>query len=318
MDSDDYPHIPVLESEVIQLLQLKKQGIYVDGTLGAGGHSLSILRRTSPNGILIAFDKDPTAHKLAKDRLHRFSSRVTYIHSSFADIKVQLNTLGISQVSGILLDLGVSSMQIDQNDRGFSFMKDGPLDMRMDPTRGETVLEFIRTTDPISLANVIFEYGEERFSRRIAPKIHEAAVQNQLHSTLQLAELVRKCIPSKAKSRMRIHPATRTFQALRIAVNQELNDLKNFLDCFVEKLEIGGRCAIISFHSLEDRLVKNMFRNLEKTSSLPYRMAIEAGERPYALCKRITKKPIVASREEIAQNPRSRSAKLRVCEKLSR
>ena len=312
------PHVPVLENEVIESLLIQDGGIYVDGTLGAGGHSLSILNHSGPSGRLIAFDKDLSAHELAQNRLSAFSKRTSFIHSSFAELSTQLEGMGISQVSGILLDLGVSSMQLDRRERGFSFMQDGPLDMRMDSSKGQTALELIRNTDPNSLANIIYEYGDERFSRRIAPKIHEAAVQNELSSTLELAHIVSACIPNKAKHRMRIHPATKTFQALRIAVNKELDDLKSFLNSFVEKLEIGGRCAIISFHSLEDRLVKNAFRDLEKTSSLPYQMALDAGERPFALCKRITKKPLVASAAEIAQNPRSRSAKLRVCEKLPR
>lgn len=312
------PHIPVMEKEVIESLNLKDEGIYVDGTLGAGGHSLSILQNSGPKARLIAFDKDQSAHQLGQKRLSEHLERTTFVHSSFAELSTALDEHSIPQVSGILLDLGVSSMQLDQRERGFSFMNEGPLDMRMDPSKGQTALGLIRNTDPNTLANIIFQYGDERFSRRIAPKIHEAAVQNELNSTLELANMVSACIPNKVKHRMRIHPATKTFQALRIAVNKELDDLKIFLDSFVEKLEIGGRCAIISFHSLEDRLVKNAFRDLEKVSSLPYQMALDAGERPFALCKRITKKPLTATDEEISQNPRSRSAKLRVCEKLPR
>ena len=307
-----------MEKEVIESLNLKDEGIYVDGTLGAGGHSLSILQNSGPKARLIAFDKDQSAHQLGQKRLSEHLERTTFVHSSFAELSTALDEHSIPQVSGILLDLGVSSMQLDQRERGFSFMNEGPLDMRMDPSKGQTALGLIRNTDPNTLANIIFQYGDERFSRRIAPKIHEAAVQNELNSTLELANMVSACIPNKVKHRMRIHPATKTFQALRIAVNKELDDLKIFLDSFVEKLEIGGRCAIISFHSLEDRLVKNAFRDLEKVSSLPYQMALDAGERPFALCKRITKKPLTATDEEISQNPRSRSAKLRVCEKLPR
>lgn len=310
------PHISVLPEETVSALEPTSGKIYLDGTLGAGGHTELLLERSKPDGRVIAIDRDLSAIDIAKERLGESAKRVDFVHGTFGELQKHLDKLNIGHVDGMLLDLGVSSMQIDQPERGFSFMHDGPIDMRMDTSRGETALEFISSTDPDTLANVIYQYGEERFSRRIAAALHEAALKGELQSTSDLAQKIADQIPNRNKRTQRIHPATRTFQALRIAVNAELDQLEFFLRDFVEKLEFGARCAIISFHSLEDRMVKHRFRDLAQSSSLPPDLAVEAGERPYAICKAITRKPMTATSEEIDSNPRSRSAKLRVCEKL--
>ncbi len=228
-----------------------------------------------------------------------------------------MSELGISTVDGILLDLGVSSPQLDQPARGFSFTRPGPLDMRMDPTKGRTALDLLHELEEPELAEVISELGEERYAKRIARLIKEALREDRITNTIELAAVIAQGIPIAEQRKSKIHPATRTFQALRIAVNAELDQLERFLAVFPDLLAPGGRCAIISFHSLEDRLVKNRFRDLAWTSSLPPRLAAEAGERTHAVCELITRKGIVASDEEVARNPRARSARLRVCERTS-
>ncbi len=219
----------------------------------------------------------------------------------------------MTRVDGIIADLGVSSMQLDTAARGFSFSKDGPLDMRMDPSRGETARELMRSLDVERLGDVILDYGEERHGRKLARLIKEALRDDGLHTTLELARLCERTIPAAEQRRSRIHPATRTFQALRIAVNGELDQLERFLGAFPDVLAPGGRCVVISFHSLEDRLVKQRFRELAWTSSLPEKYAIAAGERVAAVCEPLTGKPRVATEAEIERNPRARSARLRAC-----
>ncbi len=292
-------------------------GIYCDGTLGAGGHTWQLLQASAPDGKVIGIDRDPLGLATAKERLGNDAARVQFVHGSFEDMDKHLADLGITQVNGILLDLGVSSMQLDLDERGFSFTKDGPIDMRMDPTQGETALQLIGRLSEPELAKVIWEYGEERMSRRIAERLKRDVGDNKLTSTLVLADAVSACIPGKLKQSSRIHPATRTFQALRIAVNGELQQLERFLEIFVDLLIPGGRCAIISFHSLEDRMVKRCFRGLAKTSNLPPDLARKVGERVDPICLPLTRKPIVATDEEIQKNSRSRSAKLRACEKVA-
>ncbi len=311
------PHISVLPKETMEQLQPRSGGTYCDGTLGAGGHTWQLLAASAPDGRVVCIDRDELAIRTAKERLGDDASRAQFVHGSFEDMDTHLQGLGISQVDGILLDLGVSSMQLDMRERGFSFAKDGPIDMRMDPSGGETALELIERVSEEELARIIWEYGEERLSRRIAKRLKQDAAEDKLTSTLVLADAVSACIPAKLKHKSRIHPATRTFQALRIAVNRELDQLERFLEIFVDLLAPGGRCAIISFHSLEDRMVKRCFRELAKTSSLPPDLARKAGERVHPICVPITRKPIVATEEEIQNNARSRSAKLRACEKVA-
>jgi 16S rRNA (cytosine1402-N4)-methyltransferase len=311
------PHISVLADEVMELLQPHASGIYCDGTLGAGGHTARILDESAPDGRVIGVDRDRLALDTARERLGDRARRVDFVHGSFEAMDEHLRGLGIDKVDGLLLDLGVSSMQLDLSERGFSFMQNGPIDMRMDPSRGETALELIARIDERELMLILRDYGEERFSKRIAERLKSDAREGKLRTTLDLADAVAACIPGKLKQKSRIHPATRTFQALRIAVNRELDQLERFLSIFDQLLVPGGRCAIISFHSLEDRMVKRCFRDLAKTSSLPPDLARRAGERVDPICLPLSRKPIVARDEEILVNPRSRSAKLRACEKFA-
>lgn len=307
-----FDHASVLSREVLELLAPRDNCVYVDGTLGGAGHARATL--DAANVRLIGIDRDPAALAAARERL---GDRATLVHGQFGDIARILADLGIEKVDGILADLGVSSPQLDHADRGFSFMKEGPLDMRMDPTRGQTALDLIHASDPDELGELICELGEERYGKRIARMIKDAARDDRLRTTLDLAALCAEAIPAAEQRRSKIHPATRTFQALRIAVNAELAELERLLDAFPDLLAPGGRCAIISFHSLEDRLVKNRFRDLAWTSSLPPTYAAKAGERTEAVCVPITKKAVFATDEEIERNPRARSARLRVCERTA-
>jgi len=310
-----FDHAPVLSREVIEHLSPRKGGVYVDGTLGGPGHAQLVLE--VPDTRLVGIDRDPSALEAAGARLAGFGDRATLVHGRFGDMRELLATLSIDRVDGILLDLGVSSPQLDRADRGFSFAKAGPIDMRMDPSTGPTALELIRDTDAPVLGALIKELGEERYAKRIANALKDAAHADRLHTTLDLAAVIATCIPAAEQRRSKIHPATRTFQALRIAVNAELDQLERFLAVFPSLLVPGGRCAIISFHSLEDRLVKNRFRDLAWTSSLPPKFADQAGERVLAVCTPVTRKAVIAADDEIAGNPRARSAKLRVCERTT-
>ncbi len=310
-------HQSVLEQKVLEFLDPKSGHTYCDGTLGAGGHSRAILGQSAPDGRLIGIDRDPNALAISQERLAEFGDRVTIVRGSFDDVASHLESVGIELVDGFLLDLGVSSMQFDNGERGFSFTRDGPIDMRMDPDDGEDALALIRRLSQEELANVIYRYGEERFSRRIADRLKRAIDNDALGSTAELASEVAAALPAAARRKSKIHPATRTFQALRIAVNDELGQLERFLAAFVTLLAPGGRCVIISFHSLEDRMVKNCFRDLAKSSSLPADLAKQAGERVEPLCRVVTRKVVIADNEEIERNPRARSARLRACERLA-
>jgi 16S rRNA (cytosine1402-N4)-methyltransferase len=256
---------------------------------------------------LIGLDRDPTAIELARARL---GDRIEIIHGELGDLA---EVLAETRVHGLLADLGVSSMQLDLAERGFSFSKDGPLDMRMDPTRGPTARELADELDVEQLTEVIADLGEERYASRIARLIKEALRADGLHTTLDLARLCERAIPAVEQRKSKIHAATRTFQALRIAVNGELDQLARFLAAFPDVLVPGGRCVVISFHSLEDRLVKQRFRDLAWTSSLPPRLADKAGERVLAVCEPLTGKPVFGGDDEVARNPRARSARLRAC-----
>jgi 16S rRNA (cytosine1402-N4)-methyltransferase len=309
-----FDHESVLTDAVVANLALRDHGVYVDGTLGGGGHAHAILS-ANPTLTLVGIDRDPSALAAAGARLAEHAGRTHLVHAAYAELPAILRGLGTGPVHGILLDLGVSSPQLDIAERGFSFSRPGPLDMRMDPTRGRTALELLRALDVEALGDVIAELGEERYARKIARLVHEAVRADRVHTTTDLAAIVAQAIPLAEQRRSKIHPATRTFQALRIAVNAELEQLEALLAVFPDLLAPGGRCAIISFHSLEDRLVKHRFRDLAWTTSLPRHLA--AGERVDAVCEVITRKAIVAGAAEIERNPRARSARLRVCERTA-
>ncbi len=307
----DFVHESVLLGEVLQYLSPREDGVYVDCTVGGGGHASAIAEvLRPPGGRLIGIDRDPAALAAASARL---GDRATLVHGELGNVREILAGLGITKVDGLLADLGVSSPQLDHAERGFSFAKQGPLDMRMDPTRGPTALELLHTLEVDALATVIGELGEERYAKRIARLIKEALREDRITTTTDLAGVVAQGIPVMEQRKSKIHPATRTFQALRIAVNAELDQLARLLAAFPDLLAPGGRCVIISFHSLEDRLVKNAFRDLTWTSSLPPKLAEEAGERVRPVVELLTRKAVFATDEEVERNPRARSARLRAC-----
>jgi 16S rRNA (cytosine1402-N4)-methyltransferase len=303
------PHRPVLYQETIQYLTAKHAKRFLDCTAGAGGHSEGLLRESSPDSELIALDLDPTAIALSQERLKPFGNRAKVIKASYLEAPQVLQAQGWDGVDGILMDLGVSSMQFDQAERGFSFRFDAPLDMRFDPHKGQSAADLVNSLSESDLAQIIWEYGEEKFSRRIAKAIVQA---RPLYTTFELADLVRKAV---GKTREQQDPATRTFQALRIAVNDELNVISQAVPSLIELLQTNGRIAIISFHSLEDRIVKNVFRQ-ESTDCIcpPEKLICDCGH--VATVKVLTKRPTTASEDELQTNPRSRSARLRIAQKL--
>ena len=305
-----FPHIPVMLKEVMEVLQPAPGEVFIDGTLGAGGHSEAILNAIAPDGTLTAFDLDPEAIRIATDRLKPFASRVTIVHDSYTSVRNYFPT--DSTVDGFLADLGVSSMQIDQAERGFSFISDGPLDMRFSPDQKFSASDIVNTWDESEIARILWVYGEERNSHRIARAICEVRENHPIQTTKELAELI---VSVQKRSREKIHPATRSFQAIRIAVNGELDAIEKMLPEALELLKPGGRMAVISFHSLEDRIVKQFFRT-ESTDCLcpPEQPVCTCGHK--ARLKEITRHPIVAEREEIDENGRARSAKLRAAEKI--
>ncbi|MEA5048845.1 MAG: 16S rRNA (cytosine(1402)-N(4))-methyltransferase RsmH [Eubacteriales bacterium] len=312
--SDVFHHIPVLLSEVLTLLAPERGGTFLDGTLGGGGHAEAVLRRLPESGRLIGIDRDWEAVRAAKDRLSGYGDRFTALHGNFFQMKELLSGIGIGEVNGILLDLGVSSYQLDTPERGFSYKNDAPLDMRMDTTAPLTAREIVNTYSQEALANVLWEYGEERFSRRIAERICRLREQYPIENTLQLADIVREAIPAKYRNEPQ-HPARRTFQALRIEVNGELKELDAAVEQACDLLQKGGRLCIITFHSLEDRIVKQAFRRFENPCTCPPSAPIcICGKVPKA--KILTKKPLTASDEEAAENSRSNCAKLRCIEKI--
>lgn len=303
-------HLSVLYKETLESLSPTPGGRYVDGTLGAGGHAWGLLEGSRPDGQLLGLDVDPHALALATQRLAPFGERAHIRHGSYADLAQHLATLGWGEVDGILLDLGASSMQFDQAERGFSFQKDGPLDMRFNPSAARSAADLVNTLPEAELADLLYAYGEERQSRRIARAIVAA---RPLHTSRALAELVAKTLGGK---RTGVHPATRSFQALRIAVNGELDALQAVLPQAVAALKPGGRLAIISFHSLEDRLVKQYFRQESRDCICPPGQPVCTCGHTASL-KELTRKPLAASEQEIAANPRARSAHLRVAERLA-
>lgn len=302
-------------NEIIEYMDVKPGGIYVDGTLGGAGHSYEIAKRMLPGGILVGIDQDEEAIKASAERLKEFKSSVKIVKNNFKNLKSIVEDLGIDVVDGILLDIGVSSHQIDQDERGFSYMQDGPLDMRMDRSNPTTAEELVNTLSHKELTHIIKEYGEERWADRIAKFICEERGRNRIKTTYQLVELIKKAIPAAARKEGG-HPAKRTFQALRIAVNDELHVLeKAIMDC-IDVLKPGGRVLIITFHSLEDRIVKTLFNELERPCICPTSIPVcMCGKEPKL--KVITKKPVVAADEELEANTRSKSAKLRVAERVS-
>ena len=308
-------HKSVLLQEAVEMLAAAGGGIFVDCTLGLGGHAEAILQ-ASENASVIGIDQDPQAIRLATERLGKFGERIKIFHANFAEIKAVLKTAGVQKVNGVLADLGVSSLQFDSAERGFSFRFDAPLDMRMNAgSDEETAAELLERLSEEEIADLIYNYGEERFSRRIARRIvWKREIGEAIKTTRELAETVEKAI-GRAKSKDKIHPATRTFQALRIAVNREIEILEEFVGDTTDVLQSEGRLAIITFHSLEDRVVKQTFQKLAGKCSCPPRL-------PRCVCgaeKKIeilTRKPIVPSAIETAENPRARSAKLRVCAKI--
>lgn len=301
-------HLPVLYKTIITALQPESGGLYIDGTLGAGGHSAGILETSAPGGQLLGLDLDPQALALARACLAPFGDRAHILEASYTQMQKEAARLGWQAVDGILLDFGVSSMQLDTPERGFSFLHDGPLDMRFSPQAGLSAAELVNTLDEAGLADIIYQYGEERLSRKIA----RAIINNRpLHTTRALADLIQKHIGRPERN----HPATRTFQALRIAVNGELDSIKTVLPLALDLLKPGGRLAVISFHSLEDRLVKEYFRREGADCICPPRQPVcTCGHK--ASLKEMNRKVIEADEIEKQTNPRARSAKLRIAEKL--
>jgi 16S rRNA (cytosine1402-N4)-methyltransferase len=307
-----FVHATVMPDETLALLRPRAGGIYCDATVGGGGHAERILQATAPDGRLIGIDRDPAALAAARARLSSFADRVTLVHGAFGNVRAILEQLGVVPVDGFVVDLGVSSPQLDVAERGFSFRSQGPLDMRMDPSSGETAEALIRRIGVDELADILRHYGEERYAGRIARAIKDGVMTGAITSTTELAAVVAHAVPTRERHK---DPATRTFQALRIAVNDELAQLERFLDDFLGLLAPGGRVVVIAFHSLEDVQVKNRFRDLAKDPGLPPDVAAQLGLPAQAPLTLLTRKPLVPSDDEVARNPRARSAKLRAAEK---
>lgn len=306
-------HIPVLLDECIKYLNIKPDGIYVDGTLGMGGHSEAILQRLT-TGRLISIDRDITAIERAGERLAPYADRLTIVHGNFRDLDAILDEQGVRLVDGMLFDLGVSSPQLDEADRGFSYMSDAPLDMRMDASDNIDAWFIVNRWPQEKIERILREYGEERHAARIAARIAERREEKEIETTLELVDVIKSAMPAAAL-REKQHPAKRSFQAIRIAVNDELNAVHALMDSAPDRLKPGGRLCVISFHSLEDRIVKNAIQSRENGCTCPR-------EAPICTCgfvqtlRSVTRKPITAGGEELELNPRSRSAKLRVAERV--
>ena len=309
----EFKHKSVLLNETIDGLNIKPDGIYVDGTLGGGGHASEVARRLSDKGSIIGIDQDAAAIEAAGIRLKDFGEKVTIVRSNYCDMKSQLGKLGIDKVDGIVLDLGVSSYQLDTAERGFSYREDAPLDMRMDRRQKMTARDIVNDYEERELYRVIRDYGEDKFAKNIAKHIVAARQKAPIETTGQLTEIIRASIPMKFQKKSG-HPAKRTFQAIRIELNQELEVLKNSLDAMIDLLNPGGRLCIITFHSLEDRIVKSAFRKNENPCTCP-------SDFPVCVCGKIskgsiiTRKPILPSKEEMEENSRAKSAKLRIFER---
>ena len=309
----DYGHKPVLLEECLDALAIRSDGIYLDGTLGRAGHSLEILRRLT-TGRLIGIDRDMTAIEAAKERLAEFGDRFTPVHSNFSELGSVLEELGlVGRVDGMLFDLGVSSPQLDEAERGFSYMQDAPLDMRMDSTAALDAYEVVNTWSGDELKRILRDYGEERYAAQIARAIERRREQAPIKTTLELVDVIRSAMPAAAL-REKQHPAKRSFQAIRIAVNGELDALPPMLDAATRGLKSGGRLAVITFHSLEDRIVKQTMRDLATGCTCPPEFPVcVCGNKPKLTL--VSRKPIVSGAAELEENPRARSAKLRVAER---
>ena len=309
----EFRHKSVLLEESIEALHIRPDGIYVDGTLGGGGHSYEICRRLSDRGRLIGIDQDAAAIAAATKRLEEFKDRVTIVRSNYCDMKKELGKLGITSVDGVILDLGVSSYQLDEAERGFTYREDAPLDMRMDQRQTLSAKEVVNDYSEMELYHIIRDYGEERFAKNIAKHIVSASKEKQLETTGELIHVIKAAIPAKARATGG-HPAKRTFQAIRIEVNRELYVLDHSLGDMIDLLNDKGRICVITFHSLEDRIVKNKFRESENPCTCPKEFPVcICGKKPKG--RVITRKPIVPSEEELEENTRSKSSKLRVFER---
>lgn len=309
----EFHHVSVLLEECIQGLAIKPDGIYVDGTLGGAGHSSRIAAKLT-TGRLIGIDRDNVALEAAAERLRLFEDRVTLVHANFCDMDQALQELGIDKVDGILLDLGVSSPQLDDGQRGFSYMTDAPLDMRMNGEDTRDARQIVNTWSYEELKRILYDYGEERFAPRIAAAICRRREQAPIETTLELVDVIKSAMPASAL-REKQHPAKRSFQAIRIAVNDELGAVETVMKKAVPLLNPGGRLAVITFHSLEDRIVKNAMAEAAKGCTCPPSFPVcVCGKKPQV--RIVTRKPIVSGEEELERNPRARSAKLRICEKL--
>ena len=310
----DFKHVPVLYEECITNLNIKSDGIYVDGTLGGGGHALGIAERLDERGLLIGIDRDMDAIDAARKRLEHVRCRTEFIHSNYSEIKDILDALDVPGIDGALLDIGVSSFQLDNKERGFSYMQDAPLDMRMNRDDEFSAYDVVNTYDKAQLTEIIRKYGEEKWASRISNFIVKKRKNGSIETTGQLVDIIKAAIPASAR-RDGPHPAKRTFQAIRIEVNSELEQLKNAVDAFCDVLLPGGRLCIITFHSLEDRIVKTTFASLADPCVCPRDLPVCAcGRKPSV--RLITKKPILPTERENEENSRSHSAKLRVAEKL--
>lgn len=310
----EFQHKSVLLQECIDALNIRPDGIYLDGTLGGAGHSSQIARRLTEGGRLIGVDRDRTALAAAKERLAPYADRVTLVHSNFAEIDAILDSLGIPAVDGMLFDLGVSSPQLDDASRGFSYMADAPLDMRMDKDDVLTAGAVVNTWPQGELRRILYDYGEERYAPQIAAAICRAREKAPVETTLELVDIIRSAMPAQAL-REKQHPAKRSFQAIRIAVNDELGAVSRMMQAAVGHLNPGGRLAVITFHSLEDRIVKSEMQQAARGCTCPPEFPVcVCGKKP--LVKLVTRKPIVSGPAELEENPRARSAKLRVAEKL--
>ncbi len=311
----EFRHVSVLLKKSVDGLNIKENGIYADGTLGGGGHSEEILRRLGTGGLLVGIDRDEEAIEASKKRLHSFGN-IRYVHDNYKNIKEILKREGIEKLDGAVLDLGVSSYQLDNRQRGFSYMEDAPLDMRMNRSDPISAYDVINTYSEQRLADIFFEYGEEKFSRKIARSIISRRENAPVRTTLELVDIIKASIPERFRQKGS-HPAKRVFQAVRIEVNGELRDLRNALDDFFDVLSPGGRLAVITFHSLEDRIVKTAFASYAKGCTCPPDFPVcVCGNKPRA--KVITRKPILPDEAECEYNKRAKSAKLRVAEKFNR
>lgn len=310
----EFHHVSVLLDECIDNLNIKPDGVYVDCTMGGAGHSKEIVKRLSKDGLFIGFDQDINAINTAKERLSEYSDRVKFVHSNFQNLKNELEKIGVYKVDGVLADLGVSSHQLDEADRGFSYMQDAPLDMRMDIRCSFSAYDVVNTYSEAELSKIIKDYGEDNWAKRIAKFIVEGRKEKNIETTGELVEIIKKAIPKKARIDGP-HPAKRTFQAIRIEVNNELGVITEMIDDAASIMNEGGRICIITFHSLEDRIVKNAFRDLATDCICPPHIPICQCDKE-ALVKVITRKPTLPTDKEIEENPRSRSAKLRVAERI--